>query len=247
MSTSDPQFLITAGNFFFRFRNALFPLVVVFVCLLLRPTVPFYSVELDRLTDLLGILVLLSGQGLRAAVIGYAYIRRGGVNKQVYADDLVTSGFFALSRNPLYVGNLLIYAGLLIVHNNPWSYLIGGGFFLFAYRAIVAAEENYLRAKFGAAFDEYCSRTPRWLPNVFRMEAALKDMTFSWRRVIAKDYSTACASLLTLLLVLAHQQLYLSGWQGAREQWKLLGVIAAVVVFLTLLARYAKKTGRLRS
>ena len=70
--------------------------------------------------DIAGVLIILSGLGLRAVVIGLAYIKRGGVNKMIHADTLVTNGLFAHCRNPLYAGNLLVVAGLLVIFNNPW-------------------------------------------------------------------------------------------------------------------------------
>src|SRR4029078_8211515 len=82
--------------------------------------------------DALGLLLILLGQGLRAAVIGFATINRGGQNRLIHADDLVTDGLFAHSRNPLYVGNVLILSGLFLVHGTPWVVGLGIGFFCFS-------------------------------------------------------------------------------------------------------------------
>src|SRR5581483_667841 len=131
-----------------------------------RPVLWRGSMAADAWLDGLGLVVALTGQGLRAAVIGYAYIKRGGVNKRIHADQLVTEGLFAHARNPLYVGNLLILAGLFIIHNHPAVYMLGGLYFVSAYIAIVAAEERFLSDKFGGAYDDYCRRVPRWLPDL---------------------------------------------------------------------------------
>ena len=58
----------------------------------------------------------------------------------MYAETLVTRGFFAHSRNPLYLGNFLVLLGLFVIYNNPWVYALGVAFFAVTYRAIVAAE-----------------------------------------------------------------------------------------------------------
>ena len=76
--------------------------------------------------------------------IGLAYIIRGGKNKKVYAEDLVTTGIFAHCRNPLYVGNILMLAGVGILSNSLLYVVIMIPFFLFVYQAIVLAEENFL-------------------------------------------------------------------------------------------------------
>lgn len=108
------------GNFLFRARDAVFPLVLLVLLVAFRPEYPFGSPLWDRRLDLVGLLVAAGGQALRAAVVGYAYIIRGGKNRQVYAEGLVTEGFFAHARNPLYVGNILILAGLFLIWNSRW-------------------------------------------------------------------------------------------------------------------------------
>jgi hypothetical protein len=81
----------------------------------------------------------------------------------VYAEDLVTSGV-AHCRNPMYVGNLLMLAGVAMGSNSWTCVLVAIPVFTFVYMAIVAAEETFLRDKFGAAFDGYTRDVPRWIP-----------------------------------------------------------------------------------
>lgn len=136
--------LIRVGQFFFRYRDALAPLVFLMLIVSTKPRLAFGSVRGDALIDGLGILVVAGAQVLRVGVIGYAYIIRGGKNKQVYAEQLVQEGFFAHSRNPLYLGNLVGICGLLVIHNSPSAYMIGIPFSLFLYVTIVVAEEDFL-------------------------------------------------------------------------------------------------------
>jgi hypothetical protein len=56
--------------------------------------------------------------------------------------------------------------------------------------AIVAAEERYLRNRFGADFEAYCRDVPRWLPRLSGIGATLADHSFNWRRVVIKEYGT---------------------------------------------------------
>ena len=109
----------------------------------------------------LGVFVALSGLAVRAVTIGYEYIVRGGRNRMVYADDLVQGGVYALTRNPMYLGNGLLIVGCALIINAPAFYLIALPLTLLAYAAIIAAEEAYLRTKFGAQFDAYCARVNR--------------------------------------------------------------------------------------
>jgi len=89
-STPSPSAAVRYGNFLFRYRNALFPAVLVTLFVLFRPRFPRESERLDLWVDGLGLLVALAGQALRIVVIGYVYILRGGRDHKVYAEDLVT-------------------------------------------------------------------------------------------------------------------------------------------------------------
>src|SRR5262245_42516818 len=116
--------LIWLGHFLFRYRDYVLPLVFLVLLLTTSPAFPFGSERLDWWMDGLGIVMALIGQALRVLVIGFAYIKRGGRKKRIVADTLVRTGFFAHSRNPLYLGNLLILLGLILIANCRWWYLL---------------------------------------------------------------------------------------------------------------------------
>jgi protein-S-isoprenylcysteine O-methyltransferase Ste14 len=235
--------LVRYGNFLFRTRDAVFPIVLFSLLLIFRPEYPLGSPALDGWLDALGITVALLGQLLRAAVVGYAYIVRGGRNRRVYAEGLVTEGFFAHARNPLYLGNLLILAGLFLIWNSRWVYLIGVPFFLIGYVAIVAAEEAFLRGKFGEAYDRYSARVSRWLPNFRGLGDSLAGMRFNWRRVILKEYGSAAYWMAGAVVLIAMDQRLIEGYvEGSQWLWWLLVPVA----FGWATARWAKKTKRLR-
>ena len=184
---------IRIGDFFFKYRNGVFPLMWCILFAAFAPAQGFLS------PLVVAALVLVAlGLFVRGAVIGYAYIKRGGLNKEVYADTLVTEGFFTACRNPLYVGNMLIYIGVFLMHGNPVVMVAGilGSYFI--YESIIAAEEYFLRNKFGAQYDAYCKDVPRWAMKVGRLPAATRDMQFNFKRVLMKDYSTIANALITL-------------------------------------------------
>lgn len=240
---AEPAGLIGYGNFMFRYRNTLFPVVMVAVLLLMPPPV---EPGTGLAANVTGLLVMLAGMVLRWVVVGMEYIKRGGVNKQVYADDLVTGGMFAHGRNPLYVGNLLILLGTFVVHGSLWVLLVGGGFFVLSYIAIVAAEERFLLEKFGDTYVRWCQTTPRWSIRLAGLKATFATHDFSWKRVIVKEYTTDATALVTLLAVLGYEQVVRYGWEQAAGMlgWTVGGVL--LVGLLTLLIRSLKKTGNLR-
>jgi protein-S-isoprenylcysteine O-methyltransferase Ste14 len=237
--------MVTCGNFFFRFRDFLFPLVFVILAVAFRPAYPMDVREYDRVTDALGLAMAISGQALRAAVIGYAYVKRGGKNKHVYADTLVTEGFFNHSRNPLYVGNLLILAGLIVIHGSPWVIGIGGAFYLFAYLAITAAEEDFLGKKFGAQYEDYCKRVPRFIPRFAGLGKSIEGMNFDWQRLIRKEYGSTFVWIVCALALYWWEQYVHYGLKFTKHRIITVAVILAPLAVAYVAARILKKTGRL--
>jgi len=240
--TAD-SWLVRAGNFLFRYRNYAFPLLLVPLVALFPPARPAGSWGFGAL-DALALALAVLGEGLRAAVVGLAYIKRGGLNKQVYAKDLVTDGLFAHCRNPLYVGNLLLLLALLVIVNNPWAYLVGGGFFVFAYVAIVAAEETYLGGKFGADYESYCRRVNRWVPDFRGLGATLSRMSFNWRRVVIKEYSSVYSWIVVALLLEAVTALRDPDAAAGEGRLAALGAIFAAATAVFLAVYYLKKYRR---
>jgi len=236
---------IAYGNFLFRYRNILFPAVLFTLFILFKPY-PFAKDEnLDIWLDITGILIILIGQGIRATVIGLAYIKRGGKQKRIDADTLVTEGIFAHCRNPLYVGNLFIIIGFLVIYNNFWVYLLGGSFFLLSYTAIVAAEESFLRRKFGTEFEQYCKRVNRWFINLSGIRKTLGTMTFNWQRVLFKDYTTFLTWFLTVFLILSFEQITYHGFENSMRFFTQAFVIIIPVLILAFWVRIYKKNGKL--
>ncbi len=239
------RLLAPLGRFFFKFRDLLFPLVFFGLALASYPRLFRGSERWDRVLDAVGIAVALCGQLLRAAVIGFAYIRRGGKNKQVFADSLVQEGVFAHSRNPLYLGNFLALVGFCLIHNSTLCYAVGIPFFALAYLAIVAAEEEYLQQKFGAEYEAYCRRVPRFFPAVRGLRATLGEMEFDWQRLIRKEYGSTFAGASCILALLVWDEYVRHGRVGAASAlaaaaWAWVPLAAAY-----LIARYLKKSGAL--
>lgn len=81
---------------------------------------------------------------------------------------LIISGPFAYVRNPLYVGNILIYLGLGIMSFALFPYLqiVAILFFLLQYYLIVKEEEGYLREKFREDYKNYCEKVPPFFPRL---------------------------------------------------------------------------------
>jgi protein-S-isoprenylcysteine O-methyltransferase Ste14 len=236
--------MVRLGQFFFRYRNVVGPAILLIVILFATPRHLLGDQDADGWMDLLGACVVGLGLGVRAMTIGYEYIVRGGRKRQVYADKLVQGGVYAHTRNPMYLGNGLIALGMVLIINAPEVYLIAVPMIVLVYATIIAAEEAYLREKFGAEFDDYCARVPRILPRLSGFRDSVRDMRFNWRRVLVKDYSTIFISVI-VVLVLSFVDDYLILGASALPAVELELMILVPWAILYLVVWRLKKTRRL--
>lgn len=233
--------MVRIGNFFFHYRNILLPL---FFLLILVPSPPVFSNPNGAF--LIGFSVCIIGQLIRFITIGLVYIIRGGRNRRIYAEGLVSTGIFAHCRNPLYVGNIAVSIGMGIASNSLIFLSFITPMILFIYSAIVAAEENFLRGKFGADYDEYASRVNRWLPELRGIGKTFREHRFSWKRVLLKEYnSTYVGIMLGLLLVLKARYEQLGNAGDFQLLVVQLGWVIASITGIYLFVKVLKKTGTL--
>lgn len=229
--------MVKLGNLLFHNRNWLFPL---FYIVLFIPSPEVFNNPVTAMV--IGFSIALLGQIIRVITIGLVYIVRGGKDRRVYAEGLVTTGIFSHCRNPLYVGNILILAGLGVASNSLIFMVIATPLFLFFYQAIVMAEENFLRNKFGQGFDDYCRKVNRWFPNFFGLGKTLRSMKFNWSRVIIREYTTTYIWLTGAVLVVM-KHFYVHDYRFNFNKYLTLFIIILVVLlFLYLFTRYLKKS-----
>jgi protein-S-isoprenylcysteine O-methyltransferase Ste14 len=99
--------------------------------------------------------LVVPGLWLRAYAAGYVKKNR----------ELTVTGPYAYTRNPLYLGSMLIAAGFAVALLSwPLALLLAAGFGVI-YVPVIASEERFLRATF-PGFDDYCRRTPRLIPRI---------------------------------------------------------------------------------
>jgi hypothetical protein len=112
--------------------------------------------------------LVLPGLWLRGYASGYVKKNR----------ELTVTGPYAHTRNPLYLGSMLIAAGFAVALMSwPVALVLAGGFALI-YVPVIASEEEFLRGTF-AGFDEYCRQVPRLIPRltVARIARQAKDLS----------------------------------------------------------------------
>jgi protein-S-isoprenylcysteine O-methyltransferase Ste14 len=85
------------------------------------------------------------------------------LNPHGSAKQLVTSGIYRFTRNPIYLGFLLMVIGIPLNSGLYWGMLLAPFYVLMIHRLIIRHEEAYLERKFGKAYTSYTSRVRRWL------------------------------------------------------------------------------------
>jgi len=78
-------------------------------------------------------------------------------------DALVTTGVFAITRNPIYLGDVLILLGVAFVFGSILGLLFVPVFARIIHHRFIIPEEARLAETFGAAFEAYRDATPRWI------------------------------------------------------------------------------------
>ena len=187
------------GEWLFRHRTAL-PLPIAAAILVLRtgeaaPSVPLVAA---------GVALTAAGELIR--VWGVHHIGAISRTRSDRLGPLVDTGPFALVRNPLYVGNILIWVGFALSARLVWLAPVVGVVLAVEYHAIVRWEEQLLTTRLGAAYSAYSARVPRWLPTFNRRErkerreqdfsarsASSAVKSFSWTDTLFSERGTLIA------------------------------------------------------
>jgi protein-S-isoprenylcysteine O-methyltransferase Ste14 len=129
------------------------PVVLAVVCF-------WQEYENDVLVWPLGLLLFLGGWVLRVWAQQHVCYRL----KTTKA--LTTSGPYTMVRNPIYVGNILIVLGVVVMSELFWLVPLTGLWCLGVYALVVRYEERQLQTKYGVDYRAYQAAVPRWLPRM---------------------------------------------------------------------------------
>ena len=154
ISAAEQSIPAQIGAVLFRHRGWL-PLLFLGIPLVMPGTTSPFRWEVGLALIVIGEAVRLAG----VAAAGTVTRRRSrGVQR------LVTYGIFAWARNPLYIGNFLIWMGFVTISGVLWFLPIAVLLFALEYELIVRYEEGVLESIFGREYLDYKQETPRWIP-----------------------------------------------------------------------------------
>ncbi len=161
---------------------------------------------------ILGFMLIILGEFIRfwGVSIAGSETRTTG---RVGGTYLITNGPFAYVRNPLYLGNILLYLGVGVMSMAlfPWLLIIALIWFLVQYHVIVRQEEQYLAATFGEEYKEYCAHVGRFIPRLTPYESRNpppKRSTFA--EGLASERRTLQAIGIVVLILVV---IFVSGWR----------------------------------
>lgn len=169
--------------------------------------IPFVVVTLiyaaaDRNSLLIGSISMILGECIR--LIGVSYI--GGVSRtKTYStgQKLINGGPFSFVRNPLYLGNLFLSTGIIILANvNIYFVFAFVVFFFSQYIPIVLWEESNLKQIFGTEFEEYMQKVPRWIPALRPKTRSDNKVSPEFLASIRSEKNTLFAAIVLYLLIL---------------------------------------------
>ena len=158
----------------------------------------FYFTSFNFPFYLVGLSFILIGELVRINAVRYA----GGATRtmNVVAPSLCMSGPYSFTRNPLYLGNMIIYLGFVLFSGGPFlieTFIFVLMFFTFQYSMIISLEEETLNKKFGKAYTAYRKNVPRLFP---RLNSWINDDSRMPKSVI-KTLSTEKRSLQNIFII----------------------------------------------
>jgi protein-S-isoprenylcysteine O-methyltransferase Ste14 len=145
---------------------------------------------------LLALPFLLLGEALRLWAAGH-------IEK---TERLATGGPYAHTRNPLYLGSLLLALGVVVACSSPLAAVLVAVYLLAFYPSVIREEADFLRNKFAGEYEAWSREVPAFWPRL--TPAGRRETRFSWERVARnREWNTVLALPLLGLLLWARQLL----------------------------------------
>lgn len=192
----------------------------------------------------MAVMVSVTGIALRCATIGRIPRGTSGRNtKRQKASVLNTTGAYSLVRNPLYLGNALIWIGITLFFEEILLTAIFTLLLLVYYLFVVYAEEDFLSEQFGEKYASYAKQTPALIPRLKRWIPS--DRPFSWLMVLRREHDSIFSAV-TGIVIVYHCMDYRthSGQILLRREWLIPWLVLAG---LWLILKVLKKKTRLLS
>jgi len=188
------------GNFFFKNRSwiPLIFFILIIPFLILQPNKNYnYN---NSIWVIFCFSVSLIGLVIRIFVVGYVPRDTSGRNTQAQVAECINqTGLYSITRHPLYIGNFLMWIGIIMYAGNFSFAILTIAFYVIYYERIMFVEEMFLQRKFGEQYIDYAISTPI-LPYKFK-NYRRPNLSFSFKKVIKYEYLGFTSMILSFVFV----------------------------------------------
>ncbi|NOX87161.1 MAG: DUF1295 domain-containing protein [Chlorobi bacterium] len=223
-----------SGNTLFRYRGQI-P-VILFIAAI--PVVYFTKDNsLDEQSQFLLTVfsVFLSALGFVIRAIAIATTPKGTSGRNTkegqVAESLNTTGIYSMVRHPLYLGNYLMWIGIVLYTFNFWFVIVVSLLFWLYYERIMYAEERFLERKFGDDYMEWASQTPAFLPGFGKYKK--NTVPFSAKSILRREYSGLLATVVGFTFIDDLRRYFCSGQFEWNTPWHI-ALLATLLIALVL-------------
>ncbi|MEO8151202.1 MAG: isoprenylcysteine carboxylmethyltransferase family protein [Bacteroidia bacterium] len=230
------------GNWLFKRRGWL----PVFLFVLAVPVI--FITDYSKITDTtklyigaIAVAVSFIGQWIRAYTVGTTPKGTSGRNtEEQVAESLNSTGIYSVVRHPLYLGNYLMWIGIVIYTLNWYFVIIISLMYWLYYERIMFAEERFLEGKFGKAYMDWSLKAPAFLPRFGQFVKA--SVPFSMTTVLRREYTGVLNTVIGFLFVDVLRY-YATNGEFKFFVWQ--GYVLGGTIILVLILRTLKKASKL--
>jgi len=209
--------------------------VILFPALFLRRTNGYFT---DELIEIFGVVLILLGQLFRVSARGYKseYSQNG--------QSLLQGGPYALVRNPMYLGILLIGSGIVLVLFQWWATAALLLVFITRYILLIFKEEEKLFVTFPEDYPDYRQRVSCLIPSIAKISqmdiSEYLPLKLSW---LKKEIGTISAVLFITL--------FLESWEDIKNEGirvylrEFIGILIIIILFICLIGYLIRRTNAL--
>ncbi len=225
---------LRTGKFLFKYRSFTPVPLIIFIVLFFRPmTHPKYDLQII----LVGFFLMVLGEVIRVFSVGFSFPGTSGRENFLRAENLNISGIYSIVRNPLYVGNIFIYTGILITYSNIYALLVFDLILILQYYFIIKSEENFLFDTYGSEYIKYKDSVNSIIPN-FR-NYCKPENPFDKVKVILKENDSVFNSFVIFGTLLLYKEYIAAGNIVNKKLYFIyFGILIILYIFIKLLKKH---------
>jgi protein-S-isoprenylcysteine O-methyltransferase Ste14 len=217
-----------SGNWLFRRRSWL-PVVLIIAGIIVLYLTNRQAILFDSTKELIFLGVSLCGEAIRVFTVGYASRNTSGRNTTAgqIADELNTTGVYSFVRHPLYLGNFFMWLGpVLFVRTFVFVIIFILVYWLY-YERIMFAEEQFLRFKFGEAYDKWSENVKAFIP---RFKGFIKpSIPFSFKTVLKREHNSFVNIIIIFVALDLFRNYFVSERIYPTPMWIYIGIPAGLI------------------